>query len=39
MAVQLLPVTNQLVAKLRFVDYSSILELNSSVDRSMEYQD
>jgi len=27
-----------LAAKLRFVDYGSILELNSSVNRSVEYQ-
>ena len=32
-----LPVTNQLAAKLRFVDYGNMLELNSSVNRSVEY--
>jgi len=38
MAAQLLAVTqtSQLAAKLRFVDYGSILELNSSVNRSVE---
>jgi len=38
MAVQLPSATTQLAAKLRFVDYGSILELNSSVNRSVEYQ-
>jgi len=37
MAAQLLAVTSQLAAKLRFVDYGSILALNSSVNRSVEY--
>jgi len=37
-AAQLLAVTSQLAAKLRFVDYGSILELNSPVNRSAEYQ-
>ena len=36
-AAQLLAVTSHLAAKLRFVDYGSILELNSSVNRSVEY--
>jgi len=36
MAAQLLAVTSQLAAKLRFVDYGSILEFNSSVKRSVE---
>jgi len=36
-AAQLLAVTSQLAAKLRFVDYGSILELNSSVKTSVEY--
>ena len=35
MAPQLLAVTRQPAAKLRFIDYGSILELNSSVDRSV----
>jgi len=37
MAAQLLAVTSQLAAKLRFVNYGSVLELNNSVNRSMEY--
>jgi len=38
-AAQLLAVTSQLAAKLRFVDYGSILELNSSVNTPVEYHD
>jgi len=38
MAAQLLAITSQLAAKLRFVDYESILELNISVNRSVEYR-
>jgi len=36
-AAQLLAITSHLAAKLRFVDYGSIFELNSSVNRSVEY--
>jgi len=38
MAAQPLAVTRQLVAKLRFVGYGSILELKGSVNKSVEYQ-